>query len=115
MKELTMGELEAKFADIIWENEPIRSGELSALAAKALNWKKTTSFTVLHRLCEKGIFINEKGIVRSLMTKDEYHALRSEQIVERNYGGSLPAFVAAFTSRKGLSSAEIAELRRKYE
>lgn len=112
MKEITMGELEARFADIIWENEPISSGELSKRALEILNWKKTTAFTVLHRLCEKGIFRNDKGTVTSLMSREEYLAIRSEQFVECGFGGSLPAFVAAFTSRKGLDPAEIEELRR---
>lgn len=115
MKELTMGMLETKFADIIWENEPVLSGELSALAEKELKWKKPTSFTVLRRLCDKGIFVNKKGVVTSLMSKTEYNALRSEQFIEGNFGGSLPAFVAAFTSRKGLKPAEIEELRNLIE
>ena len=115
MKELSMGELEARFADIIWENEPILSGELSKRALEQLNWKKTTAFTVLRRLCDKGIFKNDRGMVTSLMSKDEFRALRSEQFVEGTFGGSLPAFLAAFTSRKALSPEEIAELRRMVE
>ncbi|MBO4879318.1 MAG: BlaI/MecI/CopY family transcriptional regulator [Clostridia bacterium] len=112
MKELRMGELEERFANIIWENEPIYSGELSKLAFEALNWKKTTAFTVLHKLCEKGIVQNNHGTVTSILSKDEYKARRSEQFVEKTFNGSLPAFVAAFTTKKQLSKEEIAELRR---
>lgn len=112
MKELRMGELEERFADIIWENEPIFSGELSKLAFEALNWKKTTAFTVLRKLCDKGIFQNNHGTVTHVLTKDEYKSRRSEQFVEKTFNGSLPAFVAAFTAQKKLSKDEIAELRR---
>lgn len=112
MKELSMGVLESRFADIIWENEPIRSGELSKRAEELLNWKKTTSFTILRRLCDKGIFRNENGVVTSVMSKDEFRALRTEQFVDGTFGGSLPAFIAAFTSRKSLSKEELTELRR---
>ncbi|MBR0156011.1 MAG: BlaI/MecI/CopY family transcriptional regulator [Clostridia bacterium] len=112
MKELRMGELEARFADIIWENEPISSGELSKLAFEALNWKKTTAFTVLRKLCDKGIFQNNHGTVTHVLTKDEYKSRRSEQFVENTFNGSLPAFIAAFTTKKQLSKEEIAELRR---
>ena len=112
MKELSMGELESRFADIIWENEPIRSGELSKRAEELLNWKKTTSFTILRRLCDKGIFRNENGVVTSVMSNDEFRALRTEQFVDGTFGGSLPAFIAAFTSRKSLSKEELTELRR---
>ena len=108
MKEISIGELEARFADIIWENEPIRSEE-------ALNWKKTTSFTVLRRLCDKGIFRNDSGIVTSRMSKDEFKALRTEQFIDGTFEGSLPAFLAAFTSRKSLSREEVEELRRMVE
>ncbi|MBO4563692.1 MAG: BlaI/MecI/CopY family transcriptional regulator [Clostridia bacterium] len=115
MKEISIGELEARFADIIWENEPIRSGELSKRAEEALNWKKTTSFTVLRRLCDKGIFRNDSGIVTSRMSKDEFKALRTEQFIDGTFEGSLPAFLAAFTSRKSLSREEVEELRRMVE
>ena len=112
MTELRMGELEARFADIIWENEPILSGELSKRAFEILNWKKTTAFTVLRKLCDKGIFRNDRGMVTSILSKDEYKARRSEQFVENTFDGSLPAFVAAFTTKKQLSKEDVAELRR---
>ena len=112
MSELKAGTAEAKFADIIWENEPLTSSELSAKSEQILGWKKTTSFTVLKRLCNKGIFQNVKGTVSSLISRDEYFSEQSKQFVEQNFGGSLPAFLAAFSSRKKLSAEEVAELRR---
>ena len=107
-----MGELEERFADIIWENEPILSGELSKRAFEVLNWKKTTAFTVLRKLCDKGIFQNDRGMVTSILSKDEYKSRRSEQFVEKDFNGSLPAFIAAFTAKKRLSKEDIAELKR---
>ncbi len=112
MNETSMGAVEARFADIIWENEPMQSGELARRSEELLGWKKSTSFTVLKRLCEKGIFQNEKGKVTSLVTRDEFYAAQSERFVEETFGGSLPAFLAAFTSRKELSASELDELRR---
>lgn len=112
MSELKAGSAEAKFADIIWENEPISSGLLAAKSEEALGWKKTTSFTVLKRLCNKGIFQNVKGTVTSLISRDDFFSQQSEQFVKETFDGSLPAFVAAFASRKKLSAEDIAELRR---
>lgn len=112
MKDLQMGAIESRFADIIWENEPITSSELAKRSEELLNWKKTTSYTVLKRLCDKGIFQNIKGIVTSLISKQELSAMQSESFVEDTFDGSLPAFVAAFTTRKRLTSEEIAHLRR---
>ena len=88
------------------------SGELSKRAFEILNWKKTTAFTVLRKLCDKGIFRNDRGMVTSILSKDEYKARRSEQFVENTFDGSLPAFVAAFTTKKQLSKEDVAELRR---
>ncbi len=112
MSELKMGSAEARFADLIWENEPISSGALAKLGEAEFGWKKTTSFTVLKRLCERGIFQNLSGTVTSLIPRDEYYARHSEQYVEETFGGSLPAFLAAFGTRKKLSDKEIDELRR---
>ncbi|MBE6573239.1 MAG: BlaI/MecI/CopY family transcriptional regulator [Ruminococcaceae bacterium] len=112
MSELQMGTNESKFADIIWSNEPISAAMIAKRAEEALNWKKTTSYTVLKRLCEKGIFKNEKGIVSSLISREEFYSMQSERFVEETFEGSLPAFLAAFTKRKELKPEEIAELRR---
>ena len=111
MIELKLGTIESKFADIIWENEPVTSGELVKLAAEKLDWKKSTTFTVLKRLQEKGIFQNIDSTVTSLIRKEEYYELLSERFVEESFHGSLPAFLAAFSSRKKLSEQEVAELR----
>ena len=115
MADIRMGPAETQFAEIIWENEPIASGLLSKKAEEALNWKKTTSFTVLKRLCERGIFQNQNGIVTSLISKDEFFARHSEQYVQETFGGSLPAFMAAFGTRKKLTDAEIDEMKKLIE
>ena len=112
MSDLKMGTAEARFADIIWSGEPISSTELVKIAEIELGWKKSTTYTVLKRLCSKGIFNNAGGVVTSLIKKDEFYALRSEKFVEDTFEGSLPAFFAAFTKRKNLSSEDLAELRR---
>ncbi len=110
-----LGEMETRFAEIIWENEPMTSMELARRAEQAFGWKKTTSYTVLKRLCEKGLFKNEKTIVTSCMTREEYDAAKSERFVEETFGGSLPAFVAAFTKKRKLTEEEINEIRRMIE
>jgi len=112
MDEKKLGAVESKFADIIWRHEPLRSRELVALCEAELNWKKPTTYTVLRRLCDRGIFRNEGGTVSSLISREEFYALQSERFVEETFSGSLPAFLAAFTKRKTLSPAEIAEIRR---
>lgn len=112
MIEAGLGVVESKFADIIWSNEPVTSSEIVKLAEKELDWKKSTTFTVLRRLCEKGIFVNNKGTVTSLISKQEFYSLQSEKFVDDTFGGSLPAFIAAFSKRKKLSRAEIEELRK---
>lgn len=111
MSELTMGAIESRFAEIIWQREPVTSPELVKLAAQELDWKKSTTYTVLRRLCERGIFQNNGGTVTSLISKQDFYAVKSEQFVEETFSGSLPAFLAAFTTRKKLSDAEINELQ----
>lgn len=112
MRDCQMGTVEARFADIIWENEPISSTELARLSEQKLKWKKSTTYTVLKRLCDKGIFVNNGGTVTSLVSREEFYSVQSERFVEETFNGSLPAFLAAFTARKGLTDKEIAELRR---
>lgn len=111
MTELKLGEIERIFASIIWQNEPIASGELVKLAEARLSWKKSTTYTVLKKLCEKGIFKNDSGTVYSIINESEYNSMQSEDFVETTFNGSLPAFLAAFTSRKKLSAKEIEEIR----
>lgn len=112
MGELQMGAIESRFADIIWQNEPIATTELVKLAAENFNWKKTTTYTVLKRLCDKGIFQNNKGTVTSVMSRQDFYSAQSEKFVAETFAGSFPAFFAAFTARKTLTSDEIAELRQ---
>lgn len=111
MRELTMGAIESRFAEIIWQREPVTSPELVKLAAQELDWKKSTTYTVLRRLCERGIFQNNNGVVTSLISKQDFYAVQSERFVEETFSGSLPAFLAAFTTHKKLSDAEINELQ----
>ena len=110
MQDLRLGIVEAKFADIIWANEPLSSGELVKKCAEELEWKKSTTYTVLKKLCERGLFQNLDGTVTSLISKQEYCAMQSEQFVEETFGGSLPAFLAAFSKRKKLSQKELEEI-----
>lgn len=112
MEELKLGTVESKFADIIWENEPISSGQLVKLCGQQLDWKKSTTYTMLKRLCERGLFQNEKGMVSALMTKEEFGAAQSEKIIEESFDGSLPAFIAAFISRKKLSPDDVNEIQK---
>lgn len=112
MEEYTLGVVETKFAEIIWRNEPLPSGQLVKLCEAELNWKKPTTYTVLRKLCERGIFKNEDGTVSSLISEQDYYAMQSEKFVEETFDGSLPAFFAAFTKRKQLSREEIDALRR---
>ncbi len=102
----------AKFADIIWNNEPLRPGELVKLAEEELNWKRTTTFTILKRLCEKGIFQNKDRIITSLLSREEFYALQSERFVNDTFEGSLPAFLTAFGTRKKMSEDEVEELKQ---
>ena len=112
MDDKKLGLVESKFADIIWRSEPLHSRELVKLCESELNWKKPTTYTVLRRLCERGIFQNEGGMVTSLISRDEFYAMQSERFVEENFSGNLPSFLAAFTRRRSLSATEIEEIRR---
>lgn len=113
--EARLAEVESRFADIIWSNEPLSSRSLAELAEKELSWKKSTTYTVLKRLCQKGIFQNIDGTVTSVISKEDFFAVQSEQFVEQTFRGSLPAFLAAFGSRKKLSEQEVEELQRIIE
>ncbi len=111
MIEYKLGEVEMQFADIIWENEPLTSRELTVLAEKALSWNRSTTYTILRKLCQKGIFQNEKSKVTSLVSKAEYTAMQSERFVEDTFSGSLPNFLASFSLKKKLSDKEIDEIQ----
>ncbi len=112
MKALKLGDMEKKFADLIWDNEPLTSKELTVLAEKAFDWKRTTTYTMLKRLSEKGIFENNKGIVRALMSKNEFSAIQGEEFLNETFEGSLPKFIVAFANRNKLNSNEIEELQK---
>ena len=115
MSDFRMGAGELRFADLIWENAPIGSGALAKLALEHIGWKKTSAYTVLKRLCDRGLFRNEDGIVSPIMSREDYYARHSHAYVEETFGGSLPAFLAAFGSRKKLSEEEIAQLEALVE
>jgi len=110
--DVELGEVQARFADLVWKNEPIDSGKLVKLCEKEFSWKKPTTYTVLRKLCEKGIFRNEDGVVTSKVTREEFYAAKSERFVEESFSGSLPAFIAAFVSQKPLSEKDAEEIRR---
>ena len=112
MNDLKLGAVESRFAEIIWQNEPVASGALVKLCEKELNWKKPTTYTVLRKLCERSIFQNENGIVSSKIKKDEFYAMQSEQFVEETFDGSLPSFLSAFSKRKSLSKKDIEEIEK---
>lgn len=111
MGDIKLGVVESRFADIIWSNEPLSSRELVERAKAELNWNKSTTYTILKRLCDRGIFQNNYGTVTSILRKDEFFAVQSEQFVDETFDGSLPAFIAAFTQRKKLSKNEIDEIQ----
>lgn len=112
MEDYRIGEMEKRFAQIIWDNEPITSGELVKQCQVQLNWKKSTCYTVLRRLCEKGILCNENGTVTSIMDRRALESAQSTAFVDHTFSGSLPKFLAAFTARRNLSQKEIDELQR---
>ena len=112
MAEYKLGEIETIFADIIWDNEPLSSRRLAELAQDRLDWKRTTTYPILKRLCDRELFQNEGGTVTSLVSREEFYARQSEIFVEETFHGSLPAFLAAFGSRKKLSDSEIDELQK---
>lgn len=112
MADMRLGVVETRFADLIWAHEPISSGELVKLCQQHLSWKKSTTYTILRRLCERGIFLNRNGTVTALISKDEFNAMQSEKFVEDTFEGSLPRFLAAFSTRKKLSDDEINELQK---
>ena len=112
MHDLTMGPVESRFAGLIWDHEPITAAELAKLADRELKWKKTTAYTALKRLCEKGIFRNDGGTVTSILSREEYRARQSRQFLDNTCGGSIPAFLAAFTKKKELSREDLQQIRR---
>lgn len=112
MAEMKLAVVESRFADIIWKYEPVKSRELAQICERELEWKRTTTYTVLKKLCERGIFQNYNGIVTSIVSREEFYGMQGEKLVEEAFDGSLPAFIAAFTKRKKLTDSDIEELQR---
>lgn len=115
MIEYKLGDVEMRFAEIIWEKEPLSSGQLVKLCEEILKWKKSTTYTILRRVCDRGLFKNEDGVVTSNVSKMEFLSNKSEQFVEETFKGSLPGFIAAFTSQRKLSDEEVEELKKIIE
>ena len=112
MNNWRLGAVEARFADMIWNNAPLTSGELAKMAEKELGWKESTSYTILKRLCQRGLFQNEKRTVTSLVSKEDFYAHQSEEFVEQTFDGSLPAFLAAFSKRKKYTDEEVEKMKQ---
>lgn len=112
MGDMRLGAVETRFAEIIWQNAPVSTGTLVKLAQEHLSWKRTTTYTVLKRLCEKGLFRTENSIVEVVIDRETFYARQSEEYVEESFGGSLPAFLAAFSRGKRLDDRELDELQR---
>lgn len=112
MADWKLGVVESRFADIIWQNQPMSIKELVKRCETELEWKRTTTYTVLGRLADRGLFKNEGGVVTACISREEFYARQSEQYVEESFSGSLPMFLAAFTARKNLTAGEVAEIRR---
>jgi len=109
---IKLGPIETRFAEIIWANEPLTTNQLTRLCLEQLEWKRTTTYTVLKKLSEKGLFKTENSVVTALVSRAEFEGMQSEQFVEETFRGSLPAFLTAFGSRKKLSESEINELQK---
>lgn len=112
MAEMRFGTVEGHFAEIVWDHAPLTTRELVDLCAKELNWKRTTTYTVLKKMCNRGILDMTNSLVTVLIDRDEFHARQSEEFVEENFNGSLPAFIAAFTQKKELSQKDLEEIRK---
>jgi BlaI family penicillinase repressor len=112
MEPFKLGEMEQRFAELIWDHEPVSSRTLTELCAEAFDWKRTTTYTMLRRLCDRGLFQNDKGTVSALMSRSDFQAGQGEQFLNETFDGSLPQFFAAFTRRKKLSNKEIVEIQR---
>ena len=112
MIDFELGAVQERFADIVWANEPVGSGDLVKICEKELKWKKPTTYTVLRKLCEKGLLKNESGTVSSIVSREEFYSVKSEQIVEESFEGSLPSFIASFIARKNLTAKEAEEIQK---
>lgn len=107
-----LGMVEGRFADIVWRSAPLASRQLAALCEQELGWKRTTTYNVLRKFCERGLFQNDGGTVKVLVSREEFYGAQGENFVDEVFGGSLPAFLAAFTRRRALSRREIEEIQK---
>ncbi|MGI6027998.1 MAG: BlaI/MecI/CopY family transcriptional regulator [Candidatus Heteroscillospira sp.] len=105
-------ESEYRFCLILWEHEPVASGELVRLCARELGWKSSTTYTVIKRLSQRGVLKNENSVVTSLISRDEAQSAEIDELVEKKFSGSLPAFIAAFARSRSISDAELDEVQR---
>ena len=112
MDDFRLGVVETRFAELIWAHEPLSSGELVKLCARELEWKKSTTYTVLKKLCDRGLFQNQDGIVTSIVSRQEFQSRQSRRFVEDTFSGSLPAFIAAFAEGGNLTDRDISEIRK---
>lgn len=112
MKEYKLAEGEARFAKLIWQREPIASSELVKLCEKEFDWKKSTTYTVLKKLCDRGIFQNENAVVTSLISEEEFNGFKSRKFVEESFGGSIPRFLTAFIGGGKLTKKQAEEIKR---
>ena len=112
MKTPKVFESEYKFCQILWENEPIGSGEIAKLCKERLNWSRTTTYTVIRRLSDRGVIENRDSVVRSLVTKAQVQQSEIEEFVDKTFEGSLPSFIAAFAESKKLSNDDIDEIQK---
>lgn len=115
MEDYSLGVVESRFADIVWQNAPLTTAELTKICEQALGWKRTTTYTVLKKFSDRGLFENRQGKVVIKMTKEDFYARQSEAYVDRSFQGSLPGFLTAFTSRRKLSEEEVQKLRKIIE
>ena len=112
MDDFRLGVVETRFAELIWAHEPLSSGELVKLCARELEWKKSTTYTVLKKLCDRGLFQNQDGIVTSIVSRQEFQSRQSRRFVEDTFSGSLPAFIATFADGGNLTDRDISEIRK---
>jgi Predicted transcriptional regulator len=112
MKKYKLGEMEQRLTELIWEKAPVSTRDLIVLCTEAFNWKRTTTYTMLKRLCDRELFVNDSGIVRIIVSKDDFLSKKGEAFLAETFDGSLPRFIAAFTRRRKLNEQEVHELQQ---
>lgn len=112
MEQYKLGEMEKRLADIIWANAPMTTRKLTEMCEAAFAWKRTTTYTMLKRLCDRGLFKNDNGTVIVITTKEEFNMAQSQNFINETFGGSLPMFLTMFTKNKKLNKEDIDQLQR---